>query len=138
MPGSVIRITSVKFKTPMILSICSGYYNLLKSYLQDRYFETKFNNQTSSRFPIYSGVPQGNVLGPLLYTLYTSELPISRKTTLSSFEDYTAILMTHAGSRTASLSLQNHLHNIEKWLQKWKMKVNETKSSHITFTLRKG
>jgi len=38
----------------------------------------------------------------------------------------------------ASLNRQDHLHNIEKWFQKWKMKANETKSSHITFTLRKG
>jgi len=116
----------------------SVYYNFLKSYLQDRHFVTKFNNETSSRFPIHSGVPQGSNLGPLLYTLYTSELPTSRKTTLSIFADDTAIFATHSDPTTASLNLQDHLHNIEKWLQKWKMKVNETKSSHITFTLRKG
>jgi len=46
--------------------------------------------------------------------------------------------VTHSDTMTASLSLQDHLYDIEKWLQKWKMKVNETKSSHITFTLRKG
>jgi len=33
---------------------------------------------------------------------------------------------------------QEHLHVIEKWLKKWKTKVNESKSSHITLTLRKG
>jgi hypothetical protein len=38
----------------------------------------------------------------------------------------------------ASLNLQDRLHNIEKWFHKWKMKVNETKSSHIMFTLLKG
>jgi hypothetical protein len=37
----------------------------------------------------------------------------------------------------ASLNLQEHLHIIEKWLKKWKIKVNESKSSHIKFTLRK-
>jgi hypothetical protein len=110
----------------------------LKSYLQDRHFVTKFNNETSSRFPIHSGVPQGSILGPLLYTLYTSDLPTSRKTTLSTFADDTAIFATHSESTTASLNLQDHLYNIEKWLQNWKMKVNETKSSHITFILPKG
>ena len=69
----------------------SRYYNLLKSYLQDRHFVVKFNNKTSSRFPIHSGVPQGSMLGPLLYTLYTSDLPTSRRTTLSTFADDTAI-----------------------------------------------
>jgi hypothetical protein len=37
-----------------------------------------------------------------------------------------------------SLNLQDYLSNIGKWLQKWKMKVKETKSSHTSFTLPKG
>jgi hypothetical protein len=115
-----------------------GYYNLLKSYLQDRYFVTKFNDETSPRFPIHSGVPKGSILGPLLYTLYTSDLPLFRKTKLSTFADDTAIFATHSDPTIASISLQDHLHSIEKWLQKWKIKVNETKPAHITFTLRKG
>jgi hypothetical protein len=76
-------------------------------------------------------------LGPLLYTLYRLYLPTSRKTTLSTYADDTAIFATHSDHMIASLNLQDHLYSIEKWLQKWKMKVNETKSTHITFTLRK-
>jgi hypothetical protein len=45
---------------------------------------------------------------------------------------------THENPKTASLNLQEHLNNIEKWIKKWKIKVNGSKSSHITFTLRKG
>jgi len=115
-----------------------GYYKILKSYLQDRYFETKYNDETSPRFPVHSGVPQGSILGPLLYTLYTSDLPTSRKTTFSTFADDTAIFATHSDPMIASLNLQDHLLSSEKWLQKCKMKVNETKSTHITFTLQKG
>ena len=109
----------------------SGYFHLLKSYLQDRHFVTKFNNETSSRFPIYSGVPHGKIRGPLLYTLYTSDFSTTPNTTLSTFVDDTAIFGAHTEPMTASL-------NIETWLQKWKMKVNENKSSHITFSLRQG
>jgi len=101
------------------------------------HFVTKFNNETSSRFPIHSGVPHSSILVPLLYMLYTSDLPASRKTTLSTFADDTAIFATHSDPTTASLNLQDLPYNIEKWLQKWKIKVNETKSSHITFTLLK-
>ena len=93
-----------------------GYYNRLKSYLQDRYFVTKFNEETSLRFPIHSGVPQGSILGPLLYTLYTSDLQTSRKTTLSTFADDTAIFATPSDPTLASLNLQDHLYSIEKWL----------------------
>jgi len=55
----------------------SSYFNLLKSYLNERQFETKFNGEISSRFDIHSGVIQGSILGPLLYVLYTSDLPTS-------------------------------------------------------------
>jgi hypothetical protein len=45
--------------------------------------------------------------------------------------------LQHADHTTASRNLQEHLLTIQNWLQKWKIKLNETKSSHITFTLRK-
>jgi len=124
------------FKIKRILP--SSYFNLPKSYLYERYFETKINGETSSRFHIHSGVPQGSILDPLLYVLYTSDLPVSKETILGTFADDTAIFATHADPTIASLNLQEHLNIIEKWLKKWKIKVNESKSSHITFTLRKG
>ena len=87
-------------------------------------------------FHIHSGVPQGRILGPLLYVLYTSNLPTSKETKLGTFADETAIFETHEDTTIASLNLQKHLHIIEKWLKKRKIKVNESKSSHITFTQR--
>jgi hypothetical protein len=58
-------------------------------------------------------------------------------TTQGTFADDTVIFTTHEDPTIASLNLQEYLNSIEKWLQKWKIKVNEPKSSHITFTLRK-
>jgi len=100
--------------------------------------ETKFNGETSSRFHSHSGVPQGSILCPLLYVLYTSDSPTSRETTLGTFADDTTLFATHEDPTIASRNLQEHLHIIEKWLKKWKIEVNEPKSSHITFTLWKG
>jgi len=96
------------------------------------------NGETSTRIHIHSGVTQGSILGPLLYVLYTSDLPTSRETTLGTFADDTAIFATHEDPTIASLNLQEHLNIIEKWLKKWKIKVKESKSSHIKFTLQKG
>jgi len=107
-------------------------------YLNERQFETKINGETSSRFHIHSCVPQGSILGSLLYVLYTADLTTSRETTLGTFADDTAIFATHEDRTIASFNLQEHLHIIEKCLKKWKIRVNESKSSHIKFTLRKG
>jgi hypothetical protein len=115
-----------------------GFYLLLNSYLQDRYFVTQLNNETSSRFPMLSGDPQGCILGPLLYTLYTADIPTSNKTILSTFADDTAIFTSHPDPATATLNLQDHLHNIETWFRKWKLKINENKSTQTRFSVRQS
>jgi hypothetical protein len=75
---------------------------------------------------------------PLCPVYSISDLQTSRGTTLGTFADDTEIFATHEDPTLASLNLQEHISSIEKWLQKWKIKVNESKSSHITFTLRTG
>ena len=91
----------------------------------------------SEDYPIEAGVPQGSVLGPLLYLIFTADLPTSNQVFLSTFADDTAILSTHPNPQTASMQLKNHLKKVEKWLADWRIRVNENKSAHVTFTLRK-
>jgi hypothetical protein len=81
---------------------------------------------------------QGSILDPFLYVLYTYDLPTSRETKLGIFADDTALFATHEDPTIALLNLQQHLQIIEKWLMKWKIKVKESKSSHITLTHRKA
>jgi hypothetical protein len=97
----------------------------------------KINEETSSRFHIHSGVPQGGNLCPPFYVLYTSDLPTFKETILGTFADDTPIFPTHEDPIRALLHLPEHLNIMEEWPKKWKIKVNESKSSHITFTLRK-
>jgi retron-type reverse transcriptase len=53
----------------------TDYYLILKSYLSHRYFQTKVNFEISSYHPIQAGVPQGSVLGPILYLIFTADIP---------------------------------------------------------------
>lgn len=113
------------------------YFNLLRSYLTGRQSRVRVNDNTSDYFPITSGVPQGSVLGPLLYLLYTADFPTHRDTTTGTFADDAAILASHEDPVVASQMLQNHLTEIQKWSSKWKIKINETKSVQVNFSLKK-
>jgi hypothetical protein len=58
--------------------------------------------------------------------------------TIGTLADDTAVFATHDNPVTASSHLQEHLSLIEAWLNKCKIKINESKSTQTTFTLRKG
>lgn len=113
-------------------------HKLLKSYLENRSFVVRSKTTYSPIKRISAGVPQGSILGPFLYLLYTADLPTSPHTHTSTFADDTAFLSIHKQPDLASQQLQKHIADLEKWLNKWKIKVNATKSVHITFTLRKN
>ncbi len=113
------------------------FHNILENYLRLRKFQIKYNECVSKVSEINAGIPQGSVLGPVLYLLYTADLPTSNDVITSTFADDTAFLATHKNPQTASRELQDHIYKVEEWMKKWRIRVNENKSSHITFTLNK-
>jgi hypothetical protein len=107
----------------------------MKSYINDREFRLRINEGVSTNFVIKSGVPQGRVVGPLLYRLYTADLPTDENTTTGTFADDTVTLATHVDPAQATSNIQHHLNLIQAWIRKWKIKINETKSIQVNFTL---
>lgn len=85
-----------------------------------------------------AGVPQGSVLAPTLYTIFTSDMPLSENVTFATYADDTALITSHESPDFASAAVQQAINKIEEWLKKWNIKVNADKSTHVTFTLRKG
>jgi hypothetical protein len=115
-----------------------SFYLLLQSYLQERLFQVKEADATSSFHEIKAGVPQGSVLGPVLYVLYTSDLPRIENVTTATFADDTAILASSADPIKATETLQKGLNLVTEWLRKWRIKASANKSVQVTFALRKG
>lgn len=120
------------------MSLPFPHYSLIKSYIENRFFYTKINGEQSTLHEIESGVPQGSVLGPVLYTIFTADIPTTEQTTIATFADDTVILSSNSNKELASKNLQNHLNKINLWLGTWRMKANADKSTHVTFTLRRG
>lgn len=111
------------------------FYLILKSFLSDRRYFVKVNDSSSLIYPIEAGVPQGSVLGPVLYTIFTSDMPVIENVVVATYADDTAVLSSNLCPVTASHYVQKQINEIEKWLQKWSIKVNTAKSAHVTFTL---
>ncbi|GBP43992.1 Probable RNA-directed DNA polymerase from transposon X-element [Eumeta japonica] len=123
-----------KIKSSLPNYICQ----ILESFIQNRRFVVQHGEALSRLCDINAGVPQGSVLGPLLYLIYTSDLPTSDCITTGTFADDTAILASHQDPAEASKILQDGLNNILNWLKRWRIKVNESKSVSVIFTLKKG
>lgn len=90
------------------------YYLLLLSYLENRYFQTKVGDETSQIKQVKAGVPQGSVLGPLLYLLYTHDIPTMEPNNMGTFADDTVILACSENPATVSSMTQEHLILIEE------------------------
>ena len=111
-----------------------AYCDFLLSYLSDRYFRVKYEDAFSELKPIAAGVPQGSILGPILYLLFTNDLPTSSLHTTATFADDTAILAVGNTVRESTKNLQKALNSITAWTRKWRIKLNNEKSVHINFT----
>ena len=114
------------------------YFLFFKSYLENRNFVTQVGSVFSNLSPILVGVPQGAISSPILYNIYTADQPTTPQTNVAEFADDKMIFTSHDSPQTASQHLKNHLNMMEQWYSKWKIKINNEKSSHITFSLKQN
>lgn len=113
-------------------------YLIIKSYLEDRLFQVKQRDARSTLREIKAGVPQGSVLGPVLYNIFTSDLPVSEDVTVATYADDVAYLASDVVPAKASDKLQHLLNETCAWMRKWRIRASAQKSNHITFALRRG
>ena len=129
-----VRHPGLLFRLKLLLP--APFYLVLKSYLSDCYFYVKINNSVSDICEIKAVIPQTSVLGPVLYTIYTSDMPV----TVATYADVTALIANNDCPTEASNVIQNYLNSIAKYGLKYGIHicVNPNISVQITFALRKG
>ena len=107
----------------------------IETFLTGRAQQVVVNGATSSSTIVTSGVPQGTVLGPLLFLLYINYLPDNLSTNVRLFAD-DCILYTSIRTQNDSSLLQNDLHKLQKWQDTWLMKFNPDKCYTMTLATR--
>lgn len=110
------------------------YAMLITSYLTDRHFRVKHGSEYSDLKKISAGVPQGSVLGPVLYLLYTGDVPQHKDTITATFADDTAILASDETIEAVTNKLQCAINKVNIWTKKWRIQLNELKSTYVIFT----
>lgn len=91
----------------------------------------------STEFNIAAGTPQGSIIAPILYNLYLSDMPssINCRTPCQTimFADDTMIYCSHTNVHIAAYNVNTHLKRLNKYYEKWKIKINYEKSEGIIF-----
>ena len=103
-------------------------HKLLSSYLRNRRQYVNINNVYSDTQSINYGVPQGSILGPLLFLLYINDLENSVNNTTRLFADDTCIIANSSTILELEQHLNLELNNIASWISANKLTLNPAKS----------
>ena len=100
----------------------------IRAFLTNRSMRVVVDGETSDPAPVRSGVPQGTVLGPLLFLVYINDMPnvISEGTFIRLFAD-DCLVYRRIHSLQDQLTLQEDLNNLHCWATRWGMNFNPSK-----------
>ncbi len=109
-----------------------------KSYLSDREQCVVINGKSSSSMINNSGVPQGSVLGPLLFLIYINDLVHDLRCKSFLFADDTSLFNAGDTIYDCYQDLNKDLETINKWANKWKIKINADKTEGLIISRKKA
>ena len=105
----------------------------IKSFLSDRQQRVVVDGVSSKPAPVTSGVPQGTVLGPLLFLVYINDLPSTVQSRARLFADDCLLYRTIKGEQDTAI-LQHDLDQLQQWESDWMMSFNPEKCEVIRIT----
>lgn len=114
------------------------FISLIATFIRNRTYQVRIGNEISEKKSIEAGVPQGAVLSPLLYDLFTADIPTNTPNTrVYTYADDTAVAAYSTHLNLSIKYLQTALDQIITWMKKWKIKINENKFQAVIFSRRK-
>ena len=114
--------------------ITGSIWMWFRAYLKGRHQFVKIGHSASGLLPVISGVPQGSILGPLLFLIYINDLPDSLLVSkILLFADDAKCFMPISSSSDC-LALQSDLSSLVDWSTTWNLAFNENKCCVIHFS----
>ena len=108
-----------------------------KSYLTNRKQFVQFNRSKSSMQTIQCGVPQGSILGPLLFLVYINDLPQQCNSLhLTLYADDTSIVISGDSVTETTRRLNDNLARIDNWFTSNKLMINTSKTNFMVFSTK--
>ena len=116
----------------------AGTLALIKNYLYNRKQCVLYKGIRSEVKKLYTGVPQGSTLGPLLFLIYVNDLPkLFEHTNCMMFADDTVLYQSHADSTELYNQVQMSLNKMHKWCMDNQITLNSKKCEYIHFSYRR-
>ena len=106
--------------------ISGNVHSWIKNYLHNRTQKVRVNGQLSSSSKVLSGVPQGSVLGPVLFLIFISDMTPLLNNFVSIYADDTK-LFSYILDNQSAISIQEDLNKLAEWSMKMQMSFNPDK-----------
>ena len=115
--------------------VCGNLLKFFQNYITSRKQRVVLNGSFSDYSTVVSGVPQGSVLGPLLFLIYINDLERDINSNIKFFADDTMLFSIVHDPTTSANDLNHDLNIILQWAYQWKMEFNPDPSKQATEVL---
>ena len=107
------------------LGVSGNVFEWIRSFLSNRSQCVRVEEEISSWKPVKSGIPQGSVLGPILFVIFINDMPTMVENICELFADDAKLFRNvHLRAEQNNKSLQNDINALVEWSKKWQLPFN--------------
>ena len=124
--------TDILLKKLRIYGLQRDFLDWMKDYMSDRQQSVWIDHKYSNLLPCEAGVPQGSILGPLIFLIFVNDLPSTLTSNMDQYADDSTISLTSQDSQETSVILTRDCEKVSSWMNENRLKINPDKTHILT------